>query len=275
MGELSRVSTDDRLIEMWLHGRCSGTQANYRRSVAEFQALVGKPLTEMRLEDLQQYAAHLSDRKLSEATRRNKINAVKSLFTFAAKLQYIRFNTAAALRGSKGSTTLAGRILRKDQVRLLVAFHPICKFMYATGVRVSEACGLTWGDLQVRDGGKVQARILGKGNKERIVLVPAAVWAELSRLRGDRLDSDPVFWHGDRQMNRHDAHRIVKAAVAGAGLDSKISAHWFRHAMASHSLAGGAPLELVRDTLGHSNISVTNVYLESCPDDSASMYLGL
>jgi integrase/recombinase XerD len=70
------------------------------------------------------------------------------------------------------------------------------------------------------------------------------------------------------------AHKIIKQAAAAAGLSEKISLHWLRHSHATHALSKGAPISLVRDSLGHSNISVTNVYLESNPNDGSSNYLG-
>lgn len=270
-------STDEQLIEMWLHGRPDSTRSVYLRTIRAFQKAVNKPLQEITLEDLQRYASSMDG--LKDATRRSKLNAVKSLFTFAAKLQYVRFNVAAALRLPKSKTTLAGRILNRTQVQALLdepdpRNRALLLLLYGTGIRVSECCALTWDDFQARDDGTVQARIWGKGNKQRIVLVPSVVWAEVWKLRGERSATSAVFLGRNGHMDRTTAHRIVKAAAQRAGLP-KVSAHWMRHAHAQHSLAGGAPLQLVRDSLGHSSIAVTNVYLESMPEDSSSKYLGL
>jgi integrase/recombinase XerD len=272
MSELAKISDDDRLIEMWLHGRPDTTQASYRRTVRAFQGVVNKPLQDVTLEDLQRYATSLDG--LKESSRRTKLNSIKSLFTFAAKLQYVRFNVAAALRLPKAKTTLAGRILTRNQVKQLLDAgssrdRAFLRLLYGTGIRVSEACGLCWSDFHLRDDGSVQVRVLGKGNKERVVIVPGSVWSELAPLQRDQPETASVFG-----FDRTTAHRIVKASAQRAGLP-KVSAHWFRHAHAAHSLAGGAPLQLVRDTLGHSSIAVTNAYLESNPDDSSSKYLGL
>lgn len=264
---------DEKVIAMWLHDRPTGTQTNYRRTIGELQRVVGKPIQQTTLEDLQVYADYLTGRNLKDATRRNKINAVKSLFTFTTKLQYTRFNVAAALRVRQAKTTLAGRILRKEQVRKLLS-HPFLVLMYATGARVSELCQLRWEDFQERDDGAVQVRILGKGNKQRVLIVPEQVWAQVRPLQGSRSANEAVFWHNGRPMSRFDAHRLIKQVAQEAGLDGKVSCHWVRHAHAQHSLAGGAPLQLVRDSLGHSSIATTNAYLESMPDDSSSKYLG-
>ncbi len=273
MGELSRVGCDEGLIALWLHDRPEGTQANYRRTIRDFQRFTGKSLRDIRLEDLQAYVTDLGDRQLADSTRRNKVNAVKSLFSFAAKLQYLPFNIAAALRAKKHHATLAGRILKKEQVRAVISYHPLIHFLYGTGVRISEACGLTWDDIHQQASGQTQARIFGKGGKERIVLIPQSVYEAIATLQ--QPGSSIVFWHNGKPITRYDAHRIVKAAVSRAGLDGRISAHWFRHAHAQHSLAGGAPLHLLRDSLGHSSIAVTNIYLESNPEDGSSRYLDL
>jgi integrase/recombinase XerD len=83
------------------------------------------------------------------------------------------------------------------------------------------------------------------------------------------------FEFGIAAIDRSMVHLIIKEAALKTNLDPGISCHWLRHAHAQHSLTKGAPIHLVRDTLGHSNISVTNVYLESNPEDSSSKYLGL
>lgn len=280
---LTRVSSDDKLIEMWLHNRPNGTVENYRRSVKEFRNfLQNKPLRLLTLEDLQLYQTHLGTLPLKDTTRRTKLNAIKSLFTFAAKLQYVQFNVPAALRLPKQSAILAGRRIKQVEIfKLMAAFEcdrdaALFLLVYAIGARVSEACQLRWRDFEEQENGQWQVLIRGKGGKHRVVLVPESVWSELQKLRGSYGLDDPVFRScRGNPIERTMAHKILKAALEKAKLPPEVSCHWLRHAHAQHSLAKGAPLPLVRDTLGHSSIAVTNVYLESNPADSSSKYLGL
>ncbi|MBH8566741.1 tyrosine-type recombinase/integrase [Nostoc sp. CENA67] len=282
MGKLSKQNPDQTLIEMWLHNRPDSTQEAYRRDVDNFFEFVGKPLQQVTLEELQAYSTSLDEQDLKPSSIRRKLNAIKSLFTFATKLNYTRFNVAAALRIPKGNRLLSGRILKQIEVLKLIN-HPelsardraLLKLLYATGMRVSEVCNLRWCDFVERDSGEVQVSILGKGDKQRVVLVPLSVWMEVEALRADYLSDTPVFLSvRDKKIDRTMVHLIIKEAAKLANLDPKISCHWLRHAHAQHSLTKGAPIHLVRDTLGHSNISVTNVYLESNPEDSSSKYLG-
>ena len=279
MSSLSRVSTDQKLIEMWLHGRPISTQKEYQRDAQAFLSFVDKSLQECKLEDLQAYSSYLDERTIKSTTKKRKLNVIKSLFSFATKLNYIRFNVAAAVKMPKGEVSLAGRILRQAEVLKLVNCPKIqprdrafLKFAYATGVRVSEVCALKWDDFNERDTGEVQVTVLGKGEKLRTVLVPIAVWLELQQLRGHEhvfvgVQGNPI--------NRIMAHHIIKNAAIESGVNSKVSMHWLRHAHCQHALARRAPIHLVRTSMGHSSIAVTDKYLEANPEDSSSNYLGL
>lgn len=272
---LTRATSDDHLIALWLSGLSDNSQDAYRRDVAQFRSATNfKPFPTITLEDAHSYAVELSDRHLSPNTIRRKLNSIKSLFSFAAKVGYLGVNVMPMLRIPKGQTKLTGRLLKPEDCHRLISqdigTRPrlFLKFLFATGARVSEACNLHWADFAIAPNGKPQVHIHGKGDKQRSVLLPESLWAELQALRGDSGGS--VFG-----IQRRQAHDWVKQAVARAGLNPKISAHWLRHGHAIAALQGGAPLQLVRDNLGHANLATTNWYVESMPDDSSSFYLGL
>lgn len=277
---LTHANTDDQMIALWLHDVSENSRSAYSSDVRQFREFLRfKPLPTIVLEDLHAYSDYLVQRKLKDSSRKRKLNSIKSLFTFATKLNYLRFNIAAAMKMPKSSVILAQRILKPRETARLV--HQQTKsrhadrnrifvlFLYVTGVRVSEACSLHWTDFLEQTDGQIQAVIRGKGGKIRQVLIPLSVWEEVRSLKPETDTDDRVFGFG-RKM----AHLIVKQAVEAANLSGDVSAHWLRHAHAQHSLKNGAPLELVRDSLGHSSIAVTNWYLESMPEDSSSKYLG-
>ena len=159
---------------MWLHGRTDTTHYAYRHNADYFLNFVNKPLAGVALEDLQSYATHLEASGIKDSSIRTKLNIIKSLFTFAAKLNYVRFNVAAALRILKANNSLSGRILKQVEVLRLIEKgtkpgrdRALFKLMYATGMRVSEGCGLKWSDFYEQDGGEIQVTVLGKGSKLR------------------------------------------------------------------------------------------------------------
>jgi integrase/recombinase XerD len=123
-----------------------------------------------------------------------------------------------------------------------------------------------------------QVSVFGKGGKTRVVLIPSPVWDLVYQLKKDYGKDDPVFRSRQRGLNgyhvsRKQVWRVVKQAAIRARIDLEVSPHWLRHSHASHSLDRGAPLSLVKETLGHSSISITEKYLHAKPDDSSGMYL--
>ena len=116
----------------------------------------------------------------------------------------------------------------------------------------------------------------GKGGKTCAVLLSASTWRQVAELRGEAGADDPVFRsRKGGHLSPRALHEIVKAAAARVGISAETSAHWLRHAHASHSLERGAPIHLVQATLGHASVATTGRYLHARPTDSSARYLGV
>lgn len=272
-----QAESDAQLIELWLHGRSRHTQRAYRADAERFMAVADKPLHRVILGDLQTFADGLGD--LQSATRHRIMSSVKSLFSFGHRLGYLPFDVARPLRLPGLKVGLSARILDEGEVQRMFALEPnprnavILMLLYASGVRVSELCGLRWSDLQDRDGGG-QVTVFGKGSKTRIILLPGSVWSRLLSLRNGNLDNSPVFLSRKRgQLSPGQVWRIVVKAAGRAGISKAVSTHWLRHAHASHALDRGAPISLVQATLGHSSVGTTGKYLHARPTSSSAQYL--
>lgn len=273
---------DDRVVELWLHGRSRHTQRAYRADVERFRVFTGKPFNQVTLGDLQGYADALEATGTQPATRHRALSAIKSLFQFGHRLGYLPFDTAAPLKLPPRRDTLAERILEESDVQRMLAVErnprnsALLHLLYAAGLRVSELCGLRWKDLQARsDGGQVS--VFGKGGKTRVVLLPASVNRRLLALKPElAADDDPVFLsRRKRAISAAQVLRIVKAIAKKAELDCNVVVHTLRHCHASHSLDRGAPIHLVQQTLGHADLSTTGRYLHARPNDSSGRYLPL
>jgi site-specific recombinase XerD len=274
------ASPDGRLIEIWLHGRSPHTQRAYAADVARLLSRTGKPLAALTLADLQSFADSLAG--LSPASRYRALSAVKSLLAFAHRTGYLPFDVGGALRLPIIRGRLAERILPEAGVHRMLSLEPnernraILTLLYASGVRVSELCGLRWRDVQA-SGDSAQITVFGKGGKTRAIRLPASVWKLLADLRAGAGDGAPVF----RSRKKGGALmpvavlRVVRRAARRAGIDAPVSPHWLRHAHASHALDRGAPIHLVQATLGHASITTTGRYLHARPADSSSRFLGL
>ncbi|CAN5788200.1 hypothetical protein BH10CHL1_BH10CHL1_11400 [soil metagenome] len=118
--------------------------------------------------------------------------------------------------------------------------------------------------------------LFGKGGKTPAVKLSAAIWKALQALRAGADADAPVFvsQKGGR-LDETQVHRIVRAAAVRAGIQGNVSAHWLRHAHASHALDRGANIALVRDTLGHSSLAVTSRYTHARPNESSVLHLAI
>jgi site-specific recombinase XerD len=278
---IAQSETDESLVSMWVDRHPSPhTRRKYRRQAEAFLAFVNCPLHLIRLGDVQAYLATFE--AASPATRANVVGVLKSLFSFAQEIGYIPVNVARVLKTPPIKNTLAERILHEPDVMRLIALEPSARnrtlltVLYGGGVRIAEVCGLCWRDLTER-GDAGQMTVFGKGGKTRVVLLSKATWRLLKGIQGHAAPSDPVFRSrkGGKALDESQVHRIVKAAAERAGLSKNVSAHWLRHAHASHSLERGAPIHLVQATLGHASVATTGRYLHARPTDSSARYLGV
>ena len=274
---------DDQLIQLWLSMKTSPhTRRAYAADAGGFLAFVHKPLSSVTLVDLQAWSGRLGQGSLKPATQNRALTAVKSLLSFGHETGYLPFNIGAAVKLRPNRDGLAQRILTESEVANLIAAaregrdRLVLKLLYASGVRVSELCGLKWRDTLARQEGG-QITVFGKGGKTRSVLLGPKVWEQLLSIKGAAKAVDPIFpsRKGREALDPSQVRRIVYTAARKAGLEQKVSPHWMRHAHASHALDRGAPIHLVQATLGHASITTTGRYLHARPNDSSSRFLPL
>ena len=154
---------------------------------------------------------------------------------------------------------------RGPEAELALRDAAIMELLYATGIRVSELCGLDVDDL---DEGRNTVRVLGKGGRERTVPVglPAvravAAWKRAGRMALARPDSGPALFLGarGRRLDPRTARRVVHTGLAAVAGVPDSGPHGLRHAAATHLLEGGADLRSVQEILGHASLASTQIY---------------
>ena len=154
---------------------------------------------------------------------------------------------------------------REPEKELALRDTAIMELLYATGIRVSELCGLDIDDL---DEGRNTVRVLGKGGRERTVPVglPAvravAAWKRAGRPSLARPGSGPALFLGARggRLDPRTARRVVHARLAAVTGVPDSGPHGLRHAAATHLLEGGADLRSVQEILGHASLASTQIY---------------
>lgn len=271
------MNSDQKLIEMWLSDKRPLTRKAYASKIKELTTFCDKSLAKITKADLVLFRHQLP--QAADNSKKLTINAVKSLFTFASKNGLLPENTARALDGFPSRLKIAERILSEDEVEKIIAGvssrrdRLFIRMLYATGARVSEITSLKWRDLKPQGDG-AKADLHGKGQKDRTVKISPALWKDLQGIRYGAFPDEPVFLsRKGSHLSPAQAWRIVRAAAVAAGIEGNVSPHWFRHSHATHAIERGASLMLVRDSLGHSSLTVTNAYLHSNPDDSSGLHL--
>lgn len=154
----------------------------------------------------------------------------------------------------------------------------ILEVLYASGVRVSELCGL---NLDAIDDARQTLRVLGKGDKERTVPIGTPARKALDRWLDRRPElvtprSRAALFLGERLGDRIDprmVRRIVHRAVGLVDGAPDIGPHGLRHAMATHLLEGGADLRSVQELLGHSSLATTQIYTHVSGDRLRTAFL--
>ena len=188
----------------------------------------------------------------------------------------------APQRRSPGDDALAAAVSQRDAA--------IMELLYATGIRVSELCGLDLGDL---DTGRRTVRVLGKGSKQRVVPVgiPAvqAVLDWLDHGRAAVMASHRTVSAGDPsvpepagkalflgakggRIDPRTVRRVVHARIAAAGSVPDAGPHGLRHTAATHLLEGGADLRSVQEILGHASLATTQIYTHVSIDRLVAVY---
>lgn len=254
------------------------TVSAYARDVTDLAAFC----VELGIEDpdevellvLRRYLADLGERGLARATVARRASTVRTFFRFLARSGRVARDPAHLLGTPKQGRTLP-RVLRPEQVAALLLVPDVAtptgsrdrallEVLYATGARVSEACGL---DLPAVDLPQGLVRLFGKGRKERIVplgepsLDALAAYLDHGRpaLSGPT-PTDALFLNGrgDR-LGTRDARTVVERSGRAAGI-GHVTPHTLRHSYATHLLEGGADLRAVQELLGHASLATTQRY---------------
>jgi integrase/recombinase XerC len=215
----------------------------------------------------------------ARTTLARRTSAVKTFTAWASRAGLIDGDPATRLQVPKARRTLPS-VLREDQALdamaaansgaqqgdpLALRDRLIVELLYATGIRVSELCGLDTDDV---DTSRRLLRVLGKGNKQRTVPYgePAqralTAWLADGRPELATADSGPALLLGARgkRLDPRQARTVVHQTMAAVDGAPDIGPHGLRHSAATHLLEGGADLRVVQELLGHSSLATTQLY---------------
>ncbi len=210
----------------------------------------------------------------SATTRARRLAAIKSFYKFLVRRKVIEVSPARRVKAPKLPQRLPRAVPVDETFALMDAptsetplglrDRAMLELAYGCGLRISELCGL---DLLSVDRAERIVKVLGKGNKERLVPVNETALAALESwlqrrpevAKGKATQALFLNYRGGRLTTRSTARHLEKHALK-AGLTRHVSPHQLRHSFATHLLAGGADIRSIQELMGHASLSTTQRY---------------
>jgi integrase/recombinase XerD len=251
-------------------------QADVRKLVSylEIEQLPGGPET-IDHASLHQFLIWINELGLSARTQARILSGLKAFYRFLLLDDRIEKDPTALLEGPRLGRKLP-EVLTPEEIDAILAMIDLSKpegrrnkamleVLYSCGLRVSELVGLKLSSL-FRD--EEFVRVIGKGDKERLVPISGKALKEIDLYMPDRNslkvqpgNEDVLFLNRrGRMLSREMVFMIMKDLALAAGIKKSVSPHTFRHSFATHLVEGGADLRAVQEMLGHESIITTEIY---------------
>jgi integrase/recombinase XerD len=255
-------------------GLAANTLQSYARDIARLQSWAqknGKHAENLERKDLREWIAGMSREGLAPSSVARAVSAARGFFRFLMLDGHIKRHPAEDLSTPQRVSRLPQFLSEEEMERFLFApdiktdlgvrDRAMLEVMYATGLRISELCGLKTSDVDL-DAGLVTCH--GKGSKQRRIPIGKSALHWLQRYLGVRkqfgAETKPqLFLHRGRTITRQAAWAMVKVYAAQAGVPD-ISPHTLRHSFGTHLMQHGADSRSVQALLGHADISTTEIY---------------
>ena len=244
--------------------------------LCDFSIAKNLTIKDLSYEHLKEFVAELYDLGLSARSQARIISGIKQFFGFLLVEDILMDDPSELLELPRIGMKLP-EVLTIEEIDQLISAvdlgkneghrnKAIIETLYSCGLRVSELVNLRFSDLYFEEG---FIRVIGKGNKERLVPVSPSVEKEIG-IYNDNIRRHQNIQHGNENvvfLNRRGAQltrvmifTIIKNLSATIGLKKSISPHTFRHSFATHLIEGGANLRAVQEMLGHESITTTEIY---------------
>lgn len=250
------------------------TMDSYKSDLNSFFEYINKNYDDISQDDVYRYIKFLNECSQSDRSINHKITSIKMFYKFLIKENLVTYNIVDKVSRPKKSLKLPNYLTLSEMESLLdidlvnaydYRNKAMLELMYATGVRVSELINIRVSDIDFYDD---YIRVVGKGNKERIIPLGDICIKYLkiyldnyysSLLKNN--ESEYLFLSSrSNKMSRQAFFKILNQIALKQGISKNIYPHIIRHSFATHLLNNGASLMVIKELLGHENISTTGMY---------------
>lgn len=237
------------------------------------------PVEDVNANTVRLYFIQIGQFNYSKTTTARKVAALRTFYRFLYRERIVEYNPVDNVRSPKKPKKLP-TFLNEDEVEQMFSLitpdtpssarnRAVLEVLYACGMRISELCGINFGDLNLEED---EIRVFGKGAKERIVLISARAKHFLSLYISDFRkiyakenevieETTPVFINNAGcRLNQRYMNKVIDKLTEELSITKHVSPHVFRHSFATKLLEKGADLRVVQELLGHASISNTQIY---------------
>ena len=262
------------------------TIINYQKDLYEFMNFLSNDSLKINKDTVNSYLKELYDKGDSKSTISRKLSALRNFYDYLVKKEIVDTNYFKLIKNPKKDNSLPKFVKEEDidkmfmipDLRTWIGERNllIIRMLYATGVRVSELVNITLDDINVSDR---TIRILGKGNKERIVVFGNNTKEILDRYIGhgrrqvDFHYSKYLFLNKDgNRLSTRYVRKIIDDIIFKASVNMHVSPHMLRHTFATGMLNNGADLVSVKELLGHESLNTTSIYTHVSDEKIKEIY---
>lgn len=260
----------------------ANTVENYQNDIRKLEGYlntvldVSKSPLSVTYEDLQGFIKWLNDLDYAARSQARMISGLKTFYNYLLQEELLSKNPTELLETPKINRKLPDTLSPEEISKMINSIDrstpegernvAILEVLYGSGLRVSELVNLTLNDVFWEEG---FLRVIGKGNKQRIVPISGYAIKHLTiyieQIRNHLTIAkghEPILFLNRRgkQLTRVMIFTIIKNTAQKAGIQKNISPHTFRHSFATHLIEGGADLRAVQEMLGHESITTTEIY---------------
>lgn len=246
-----------------------------------------KKLEEINYNTIRKYLSLLHEKKYTSTSISRKISTLRTFYKYLLKEKRIDKNPMTLISNPKKEKKLPNYLKYNELEKLLnsidiskkeeIRNKLIIELLYSTGIRVSELINIKMKDIDIKEN---QITILGKGNKERIVLFGKEAKKTLKlyisnfqeEFKGN-IKEHYLLTINNKQLTSNKVRLIVKEVLRKSCLNINISPHTIRHTFATHLLDNGADLKTVQELLGHENLKTTAIYTHISNEKLKQVYI--
>jgi integrase/recombinase XerC len=256
------------------------TIISYETDLRDFENYINRQYGTIGLKDISHgfvrgWLADLKENGLTSKSINRKISALRSFFKYQLRTGSLQASPMTKVIAPKNAKRLPVYIKEKDTKELMRSLSDstedwktlnakmLIVLLYSTGMRISELLNLREKQLDI---GRSQIKVLGKGNKERIIPVSNGLikniedYKQLKKKEFEKTEDALLVTEKGKKLYPKYAYLLVRKYLGAAGTLDKKSPHVLRHTFATHLMNSGADLNAVKELLGHSSLASTQVY---------------